>query len=491
VYSLGPSDFIEIAFNGKKEGNGRIPVIPLYKEIIADTYTPVSAFMKIGLGPNTFLLESVEGGEKVGRYSFIGIKPSRIFKAYGNQMYITGHEPLKGDPLGILKDYMDRFHVLGAKGLPGFFGGLVGYAGFDIFKEREELSQIPDAIFMLCDKVLIFDHLTCSMKILCCVVVDGDPLAIYKRAVTEIEDIEERLGQDIDYSRVHGAQEDVEYRADTSKEEFEEMVKKAQEYIKARYVSQVVLSQRFRTKINGPPFELYRALRRINPSPYMFYLDFGPLKLVGSSPETLIKVEEGKVQLKPIAGTRPRGEDLEDRKLEEELLRDEKERAEHAILVDSGLDEMKAICKPGTVKINELMNVERYSHVMHMVSSIVGQLDDNKDAFCAFRSAFPAGTVSGMPKERAMEIIDELEDQERGPYGGAVGYFSLMGNMDMCIAIRSFIIRGDEVLIQAGAGIVADSVPEKEYLETLHKAKALLKALRMSEENFAKGGDCL
>ncbi|MBI5049174.1 MAG: anthranilate synthase component I [Deltaproteobacteria bacterium] len=489
-------DFISKA----KQGN----LIPVYREIMADMETPVSAFKSIDSGGAVFLLESVEGGEKWGRYSLLGIEPKVIFKCKGEDIEIIEdrkRSKRKGDPISVLKEILSRYKPVVTDELPRFYGGAVGYIGYDMVRFFENLPDmalsdidISDAFFMITDTVLIFDNLEHKIKIIANAVIkdkDGDkPADVYKKTVKKIDALVKRLieGQG---SRVKGqgniteSSSSLDVVSNCTKEKFIKGVLKAKEYIKAGDIIQVVLSQRFETGLNVEPFDIYRALRVINPSPYMFYLRIDGVELIGSSPEILVRVEGKDVDVRPIAGTRPRGEDeVKDKKLEQDLLKDPKEIAEHIMLVDLGRNDIGRVAETGSVSVNELMVVEKYSHVMHIVSNVHGQLKKNKDSFDALRACFPAGTLTGAPKVRAMEIIEEIEPVKRGAYGGSVGYFGFSGNMDMAITIRTLVVKNGKIYIQAGAGIVADSVPEKEYQETINKAKAMLKAVEMAREGL-------
>ncbi|MDO8746316.1 MAG: anthranilate synthase component I [Thermodesulfovibrionales bacterium] len=477
-------------------------LIPVYREILADFDTPVSAFLKIGKSPS-FLLESVVGGEKWARYSFLGTNPSKVIKGRGKKIEIRerGKKPVvfeADDPVDVLKKEIALYKPVDVPGLPRFSGGLVGYMGYDMvrFFERVPDSKkpgidLPDMFFMLADTMLIFDSLKQKIKIVSNVHVDGEsPAKAYKEAVEKIDDIVERLRK----FRVKSLKFKVKTKntkqqkfasSFKTKEAFEEAVLKSKAYIAAGDIFQVVLSQRFERKSDVEPFDVYRALRVINPSPYMYYIDTGDTEIVGSSPEILVRVEDKKIVLRPIAGTRKRGEtDAEDKALEKELKKDPKEMAEHIMLVDLGRNDVGRVAEKGSVNVTELMAVERYSHVMHMVSNVEGNLVSGLDAFDVLRACFPAGTVTGAPKVRAMEIIDELEPIKRGPYAGSVGYFSYSGNMDTCITIRTLIIKDGKVYVQAGAGIVADSVPEREYAETVNKAMGMMKAVEMAERGL-------
>lgn len=501
-------------------------LIPVFREILADMDTPVSAFLKLGGAPS-FLLESVVGGEKWARYSFIGSRPSKIIRGsiVGSSVRIqieeNGKEPAileTTEPLKVLKDILSVYKPVENRDNPVFFGGMVGYLGYDMvrFFERvpDSLQQgieLPDMFFMVTDTLLIFDNLKKKIKVFSNAHTDGKgPEEAYREAVEKIERIIEKLrkplpqaeeNQESDKSTVkdigkskiddnpalHIPHSAIEGFASSfgSKDAFEAAVLKAKEYVRAGDVIQVVLSQRFETESEARPFDIYRALRVINPSPYMYYLDTGSVKLVGSSPEILVRLEDEKVVLKPIAGTRKRGRtEAEDTALEEELKKDPKEMAEHIMLVDLGRNDVGRIAKTGSVKATEVMTVERYSHVMHLVSNVEGDLRSGLNAFDVLEACFPAGTVTGAPKVRAMEIIGELEPVKRGPYAGAVGYFSYSGNMDTCITIRTLVIKDNKVYVQAGAGIVADSDPESEYMETVNKAMAAMKAVDMAERGL-------
>jgi len=484
-----------------KKGN----LIPVYREMLADLETPVSAFMKMDKDSYSFLLESVEGGEKVARYSFMGSNPSLIFKSKGNRIEIIRGKKkesyiTKKDPIFEIENLMKGYKFVPVKGLPRFCGGLVGYIGYDMVRFFEKLPQggvddldLDDSIFVLTDTLLIFDHVYKTLKIVSNVHVTGSPNSAYDGAKSKIEEIVQRLNKPLierlstlgSASRRPGTTVKAGFKSNLTPGQFKEMVLKAKEYIKAGDIIQTVLSQRLEMKLNVRPIDIYRSLRAINPSPYMFYLKYDDLFLIGSSPEIMVRCEDNNVEIRPIAGTRPRGKDTrEDEELKKELLRDEKERAEHIMLVDLGRNDLGRVCEYGTVLVPELMTVEQYSHVMHIVSDCIGKLSRGKDIFDVVRAAFPAGTVTGAPKIRAMEIIDELETTKRGPYAGCVGYFSFSGNLDTCITIRTIIVKGDRCYIQAGAGIVADSQAEKEYRETINKAKGMLKAIEMAEEGL-------
>ena len=467
----------------KKQGN----LIPIWREIGADLETPVSAYLKVARGDHSFLLESVEGGEHVARYSFIGTEPTLILE--------TGMEnPI--DPLHLVESVFRRFQPVAIPDLPRFQGGIVGYLSYEVARYFENLpipqrdaQGLPESVLMLADTLLVFDHVTHKIKVVSHAYVDDDVEAGYKKAVTKIDEWVSRLEQSISPAKAFTNIVSAECKASSnfSQEEFEAIVRRAQEYIYAGDIIQVVLSQRLQRPTSASPFAIYRTLRSINPSPYMYYLHLGDFHIAGASPELLVRVENGIVSTHPIAGTRRRGKDAaEDKALEEELRHDQKECAEHIMLLDLGRNDIGKISEPGTVQVTQLMDVERYSHVMHLVSHVQGKLKAGFSQFDALRSCFPAGTVSGAPKIRAMQIIAELEKEKRGPYAGAVGYFDFSGNLDTAIAIRTIIIKNGTAYMQAGAGIVADSVPELEYQESLNKAQALLTAVEKAEtEQYA------
>ena len=473
---------LEEAKKHKKEGN----LLPVYREIVADLETPVSAFLKINRGGYSFLLESVEGGQQVARYSFIGTEPYRVLTVRGED---------KTDPFSLIGEELSKYKIVPVGGLPRFCGGAVGYLAYETVTRLEKLPspssdplELPESLFMFVDTMLVFDHVTHKIKVLSYVHLDGDIEKAYQKAVDRIDDLVERLSQRVPPSQhietaTHPASNN-KLSSNFSKEEFEASVLKIKQYITAGEAIQVVLSQRLAQPTDAAPFEIYRALRTINPSPYMFFLDFTDFHIIGASPEILVRVEDGMVMTRPLAGTRPRGKSLaEDARLEQELRSNEKERAEHIMLVDLGRNDIGRVSEPGTVEVSDLMNVEHYSHVMHLVTHVQGRLRGDMTALDALRACFPAGTVSGAPKIRAMEIIAELEPQKRGPYAGAVGYFSFSGNMDMAIAIRTMVMTKGIAYTQAGSGIVYDSVPEREYEESLNKAQALLKAISQAQSS--------
>ncbi|MDD5702341.1 MAG: anthranilate synthase component I, partial [Dehalococcoidales bacterium] len=456
-----------------QEGN----LMPVYREIVADLETPVSVFMKIHRRESSFLLESVEGGQRLARYSFIGTGPYKT-------LIVKAED--KSDPLPLIAQELSKFKTVSVEGLPRFSGGAVGYLSYETAGYFEKLPSpdpdpynLPEALFMFTDTLLIFDHVTHKIKVLSHVRLDGDINEDYAAATRKIDRLVDLLSQPL--PAVNRATQknpaSGKYTSNFSAEGFAGSVRQIKEYINDGEAIQVVLSQRLARETAAAPFEIYRALRTINPSPYMYYLDFQDFQIIGASPEILVRVEEGKVMTRPLAGTRPRGRTpTEDIRLEQELRQDEKERAEHIMLVDLGRNDIGKVSDPGSVAVSELMEVERYSHVMHMVTHVQGKLRSDMTAFDALRACFPAGTVSGAPKIRAMEIIARFEPEKRGPYAGACGYFSLSGNMDMAIAIRTMIVKQGTACVQAGCGIVYDSDPEKEYEETLNKARALLKA---------------
>jgi len=480
-----------------RQGN----VVPVYRQLMADTLTPVSAFRKIAGGPYAFLFEGAAGPEKINRYCFLGSAPFAIFLSRGNEVEIREGDSVRrvatDNPFNEFRALLERFRLAPVEGLPRFSCGAVGYMAYDVVRFVERLPDcppddrgLPDIYFMFFDEILIFDHRDKSLKVVCSARTDGrDPAAAYADAVRRIDALVETLRTPID-SPVDDiappARVTVPYESNFRRGDYLAGVLKCKEYVKAGDIFQVVPSQRLTVRIACDPLDLYRALRDINPSPYMFYLKMDDLQLVGCSPEVMVRVENRQVTVRPIAGTRRRGAtEEEDQRLAEELLADPKERAEHVMLVDLGRNDVGRVCKYGTVKVDELMVIERYSHVMHIVSNVTGELQDGMTALDALMACLPAGTLSGAPKVRAMEIIDEIEPTKRGPYGGSVGYFDFSGNMDTCITIRTAVIQGDVAHVQAGGGIVADSVPEREFEETLNKAKALLRAIQLAQ---AMGG---
>ena len=483
-----------------KEGN----LIPIYCEILADTDTPVSAFLKVTATPvppvGAFLLESVEGGEKWGRYSFLGANPSMTIKGSGNEVeVIEGNRCqrfINENPLNVLKNILARFKPVAVDGLPRFSGGAVGFLSYEAvryfesiaFGRKEANDSLPyDFFFLIADTLLIFDNLKHTIKIVSNISVHHDNLkAAYEEGAAKIDELINRLKTPLQRSNaltvLEMGEETVLPSSNMSRETFVASVQKGKAYICAGDIFQVQLSQRFSVPLQCDPFTVYRALRNINPSPYMYYLQLGSLHVVGTSPEVLVRLEGRRVETRPIAGTRYRGATpQEDLALEKELLADPKERAEHIMLVDLSRNDIGRVCEYGSVQVDELMVIERYSHVMHIVSNVVGRLTENNDAFSLLEACFPAGTVTGAPKIRAMEIINELEPDRRNLYAGAVGYFGFDGNMDTCITIRTIIIDGKLATVQAAAGIVADSDPDREYEETIHKSRAMLAAILMAE----------
>lgn len=484
MYYPSKKEFIKLS----KKGN----LIPVYSEIEADLETPVSSFLKIGEGDYSYLLESVEGEESIARFSFLGAAPSLVFKSKGRRIEITENKRARRfvaseDPLSEIKKIMRQFKFVKIAGLPRFSGGLVGYMGYDMIRFFEDIPdknpddlKVPDSIFMLTDTLIIFDHLMHKIKIVSNARIAGNPSKAYDNAVKKIGMIERKLSGAAPAGRkpqVIGRK--VRIKSNFTEKTYSDIVRKAKKYIKNGDIIQIVPSQRLEVKLGRRDhFRIYRNLRSINPSPYMYYLKLGDIKLIGSSPEIMVRYEDGKIELRPIAGTRPRGRnETEDIKLEKELLADPKERAEHIMLVDLGRNDIGRAAEFNSVKVIDLMRVEKYSHVMHIVSDITGKLSKSKDAYDVIRAAFPAGTVSGAPKIRAMEIIDELEPTRRGTYAGCVGYFSFSGNVDTCITIRTILVKNNKAYVQAGGGIVADSRPDREYQETLNKARALIKAI--------------
>jgi anthranilate synthase component 1 len=477
-------------------------LVPVYRQLIGDTLTPVTAFCKIQEGDWAFLFESVVGGERLGRYSFLGAGPFYLFEAFDRKVRIRSRPPGQvaveefehADPLRLLEDRLAAYRAPHLPGLPRFCGGAVGYAGYDSVRYVERLPhpppddrQLPDLCFAFYDRMVIFDHVNKTIAAVVHAHVDPhDPKGSYQAACTRVDRLVERLQQGVadlqltDIAPIGEVQ--LPYRSNFEPGAFEAAVERCKEYIRAGDIFQVVLSQRLQTETRARPFDIFRTLRVVNPSPFMIYLRSGPLCLVGSSPEIMVRVEGSRVTIRPLAGTRRRGKtEEEDAHLAAELMADPKERAEHIMLVDLGRNDVGRVARYGSVELSDVLSVERYSHVMHLCSTVTGQLRPGLNAFDALRACLPAGTLSGAPKVRAMQIIDELEPHRRGPYGGAVGYVDFSGNMDTCIALRTLVLKGQTAYLQAGAGIVADSVPEKEYEETLNKAKGLLRALEIAE----------
>ena len=479
-----------------KEGN----LIPVYKEILADLETPISIFSRIETEESAFLLESVEKGKKISRYSLLSSDPSLIFKIKGKRVEI-----IKGNrkesyeashPLKVLKKLISGYKIVRNENLPGFVGGAVGYLGYDIVRLLEKLPDknpddlgLPDALFFFTHTFLLFDHLKHSIRIVSCAPVKGNPNKAYQEAIEKIETLIKQLRKP---ARIKSkvSQRDpfgtspkskVKIESNLTKDEFKRMVEKVKEYIKAKEVRQVIISQRLEAGINVSPFNIYRALRAINPSPYMFYLKCGNLRLIGASPENLVKLEGREVITRPVASTRPRGKDArEDEKMAQELFDSPKERSEHLMLSRLCKKELEEVCQKNSIRMKRKMEIERYSHVMHLVSTISGRLKKNRDAFDLIYTCFPSATITGVPKKRAMEIIEEVESIKRGSYTGAIGVLSFSGDLDLGIVVRSIIIKGKRAYIPVGCGIVAASIPEKEYQETRYKAQAQIKAIEIA-----------
>ncbi len=491
MYTPNLESFRELA----RRGN----LVPVARQILADMETPVSAFRKIDSGNYAFLLESVEGGEQWGRYSFLGSNPSLVFRAKGAHLEILrgeGRETFDTaeDPLMALMQLLAGYRAVSVPGLPRFTGGMVGYLSYDVVRHLERLPalakddlDLPDALFLLTDTLLIFDNVTHRITVVSNATVQEDTPAGVERAYREAQQkidaiiaaLRRPMGAPIGRAARAGS---LHLESTFTREGFCVAVGRAKAYVEAGDIIQAVLSQRLTVRTDADPFDVYRALRVVNPSPYMYYLRLGDLKVVGSSPEILVRLEGDRIDLRPIAGTRPRGvTEEEDHRLAEELRADPKEQAEHIMLVDLGRNDVGKVARVGSVDLSDLMTVERYSHVMHLVSHVRGRLESGRNAFDVLRACFPAGTVTGAPKVRAMEIIEELEPVRRGPYAGAVGYVSFSGNLDTCITIRTILFARGVATIQAGAGIVADSEPEREYQETMNKARGMLRAIELAE----------
>ncbi len=480
--------------------------IPVYRQLLADALTPVMAYKRIAQPPgfapseHAFLLESVVGGEQIGTHSFVAADPEVTFVARRDRIVIRrqggGEQEITStDPLAEMAKMLAPYEQVHLPELPRFTGGLVGYAGYDMVRYYEKIGDgpdddrgLPDLSFGLYRTMVLFDHISKTIKVISNAHVREDPGEAYREACESIERTVDRLRGDQtqtvgEITLSHLPQ--TPFESNFTRPGFEQAVEDCKEYIRAGDIFQVVLSQRLAVVTDAVPFDIYRALRVVNPSPYMFILNSPDVTLVGSSPEILCRVEGGIITNRPLAGTRPRGEtDAEDEALAAELLADEKERAEHIMLVDLARNDVGVVAEPKSIKLSDVMTIERYSHVMHIVSDVQGKLAEGKTAFDALRATLPVGTVSGAPKIRAMEIIDEFEPTRRGPYAGAVGYVDFSGNMDTCIALRTMVICGGKVYIQAGAGIVADSVPAREYEETINKAKALLRAIEIAQAGF-------
>ena len=472
-----------------KAMSGQGNIVPVYRDVIADLETPVSAYLKVARGPYSFLLESVEGGERLARYSFIGTEPYRVLQ--------TGSGG--GDPLVAIEDELRRFEPVPVEGLPRFHGGAVGYLSYEVARYYEKLPSpdadpqgFPESIFLFTDTLLVFDHLQHTIKVVAHARLDGDVDASYRQATWKIEELVQRLAKPLSalpYSMsVDGlGGTHSEPVSNTTREKFMENVERAKEYIRKGDTYQIQVSQRFRRDTDVHPFEVYRALRTVNPSPYMYYLELGEVHVVGASPEMLIRVEDGLVETHPIAGTRRRGRDAEDeQRMAHELQTSEKERAEHIMLVDLARNDLGRVCEAGSVRVTQLMAIERYSHVMHMVSHVIGKLRPDVSAYDALRAYFPHGTVTGAPKIRTMEIIAELEGEKRGGYGGCVGYFDMSGNCDTALAIRTIWMKPGVAYVQAAGGVVFDSTPEEEYMESGNKARAMMRAIDVAEQGRAE-----
>jgi anthranilate synthase component 1 len=473
-------------------------LVPVCRQILADLETPVSAFVKIHRGRFGFLLESVQGGERWGRYSFLGTEPASVLSVHGDRVRVltpaTGavEERRAAEPLAELKELLCTLRPAAVDGLPRFAGGAVGYLGYDVVRSIERLPAdkpadlpIPDVRLMLATSLLVFDNVAQTITAVVHVPVGPgiDPDRAYDDGIRRLDELLSRLNAPAAPPQGAGTMEPpAAVRSNMTPQDYQAAVLRAKEYISAGDVIQVVLSQRFELPLRAAPVNVYRCLRTLNPSPYMFYLDLDDFQAAGASPEVMARVEDGEVTVRPIAGTRPRGtSEVEDVSLARELAADPKELAEHVMLLDLGRNDVGRVARIGTVEVTEQFVIERYSHVMHLVSNVRGQLAADRDCFDAFRATFPAGTLSGAPKIRAMEIIEELEPVRRGFYGGAVGYFGFSGAMDTCITIRSVLMHGGRAYVQAGAGIVADSDPESEHRECVNKARAMLQAVRMAE----------
>lgn len=494
--TMTPEQFTQLA----AEGYNRIPVM---REVLADLDTPLSSYLKLADGPYSYLFESVQGGEKWGRYSIIGLPCRTVVRVSDQHIEVEKDGEIiesaeAPDPLAWIDAFRDRYRMPELKNLPRFTGGLVGYFGYDTVRyieprlancpNRDEL-ETPDILLMVSDEVVVFDNL--SGKLFLVIHVNPEIDDALNRAQLRLDEIVDKLrGATPGYGTGHAPRtvKETDFVSGFSQQEFEQAVARIKDYIIEGDTMQVVLSQRMSVPFTAAPMDLYRALRMLNPSPYMFYLGLKDFHVVGSSPEILVHLEDGDITVRPIAGTRPRGRDeQEDHALEKDLLADPKELAEHLMLIDLGRNDIGRVAQTGSVKLTEKMLIERYSHVMHIVSNVTGRLDVGMSAIDALRATFPAGTLSGAPKIRAMEIIDELEPVKRNIYGGAVGYISWSGNMDTAIAIRTAVIKDDTLYIQAGAGVVADSIPEKEWEETMNKGRAVFRAVAMAEAGLDSG----
>jgi anthranilate synthase component I len=469
-------------------------LVPVVKLVAADLLTPVSAFLAIAANePDAFLLESVERGEQIGRYTFLGVRPYMQVRARGGDIEVLRgkkKEKRQGSAIQVIKELLRQHRPANVPGLPPFTAGAVGYFAYDVVRQLEKIGDstrddfsLPDCVLMFFDRLLAFDHLRHQIHIIATADVSREsPRKAYDRAAADIAVLEKKLAAGLRpahwHKASHVAKGKLKIRAATQKKRYVESVERAKEYIAAGDIFQVVLSQRFDFTPAVDPFDIYRALRTVNPSPYLYFLRMGDTHVLGSSPEMLVRVTDRKLEYRPIAGTRARGRDAaDDERLEQQMLQDEKERAEHVMLVDLGRNDLGRVSEYGSVKVKDLMYVERYSHVMHIVSALEGKLRGDLDALDAFAACFPAGTLSGAPKVRAMQIIEELEPTRRGIYGGSVLYADFAGNLDSCIAIRTLLMQGKKAFLQAGGGIVADSDPEREFEESMNKAKAVLRAV--------------
>jgi anthranilate synthase component 1 len=475
-----------------------MPLVPVSMDILGDLDTPVSTFLKTTSGPYRFLLESVEGGARQGRYSIIGDTPIVVFNAKNGCSTLfnsrDGEEKAEGNnPLSVLQNLLQQYVHPAINDIPFINGGLFGFLGYDTIRYIENLPEqstddtlLPDILLFIPQKIIVFDNLLHKITLIFFVQPEGDAYADYRRATNELKAIAKKFhSHQKTAAAIEQHSSNGQYKSNLSKPAFEQIVARAKKHIKRGDTFQIVLSQRLELETSAQAFDVYRGLRVINPSPYMFYMEMDDVILLGSSPETLVKLEGETVYLKPIAGTRKRGaNESEDDALIKDLLADPKELAEHTMLVDLGRNDVGRVAQFGTIKVDELMSIEKYSHVIHIVSTVSGKLRQGLDAVDVFKACFPAGTVSGAPKVRAMEIIEELEPTRRGIYAGAAGYFAFNGNMDVCIAIRTLFIKNGKLYVQAGAGIVADSVPDREYEETLNKARGLLKAVEYAEGGF-------
>ncbi|MEX2175091.1 MAG: anthranilate synthase component I [Pirellulaceae bacterium] len=477
-------------------------LVPVYRRLLSDALTPVTAFHLLDTGGHACLFESVVGGEKVGRYSFLAFEPFLTMTAHGARVTIRGEQGEEQfdspDPLDELRRRLAPFQSVHLPELPPFEGGAIGYAGYDVVRYVEHLPHaphddrgLPDLSFAFYDRMVVFDNVSKTLFVIAMARLDKhrEARAAYDDACRRVDELVSRLSAPTKLPPADIAtagEPRIAYESNFAEADFEAAIRQCVEYIRAGDIFQVVISQRLQLALRCDPFEVYRTLRVVNPSPFMFFLRTPEVTLVGSSPEIMCRVVDGLVTVRPLAGTRRRGAtDEEDRRLADELLADPKERAEHVMLVDLGRNDVGRVAQFGSVKLSDVMVIERYSHVMHITSNVTGQLKPGSDAFDALKACLPAGTVSGAPKVRAMQIIDELEPHRRGPYAGAVGYIDYSGNMDTCIALRTLVVQGNQAYVQAGAGIVADSDPQTEFQETLSKARGLLKAIEITEQRLA------